>query len=158
MVMMLHERISEITDKWFLFIGRGQMKICDDGARGKLLIGDCYWNSHDYLHDSDTAVYKMKLYKDTRSENNEPHWETHIKGKTNWDLFYEEQQDNPECTHRAYGKQCTICTLGGVENWKYLTAWMQIYPYCKSLSCLCLSINNFLDADSWIKHLHKKRL
>lgn len=43
-------------------------------ARGEnFLISDRYWNSHDYhLHDSDIAEYKMKLYKDTRSENKKP--------------------------------------------------------------------------------------
>lgn len=43
-------------------------------VRGEnILISERYWNSHDYyLYDSDIAVYKMKLNKDTRSENNTP--------------------------------------------------------------------------------------
>lgn len=101
-------------DKWrFVMMAR----------RENVLIGVCYWNSHDYhLHDSDIALYKMKFYKDIRSKNKKPHWDAHIKGKQTETSFMKSYRTILNA-HGAYVKQCTICTLGGVENWKYLTAW-----------------------------------
>lgn len=58
----------------------------------------------------------MKICKDTRSENKKNPTET-LTLRENRDLFCEELQENPDYTHiRAYDKQCTICTLDGVQN------------------------------------------
>lgn len=128
-------------------------------GEGKTLISDCYWNSHDYhLHDSNIAVYKTKLYKDTRSENKKNPIQT---------LTLRENKLRPflqKATGQSWMHTQSLCqTVYNMHTWwgrklKISFCLMQIYPYCKSMSCLCLGINNFLDADSWIKHLHKKKL
>ncbi len=92
--------------------------------------------------------YCLVQNENMQRPHNHPLKHTRIKGKeggkTNWNLFHEELKGQSDYIHyhRAYVKQCTICTLWGkVQNWKGVTAEDQCnFVICKNFLSGCVKV------------------
>lgn len=109
-----------------------------------ILIGDHYWKSHGYyLHDSDIALYKMKICKDHPI----PPWNTLTwrgKVKQTETSSMKSYRDNltTYMTTELMSNSVQYAHLGKVQNWKGVTAEdrCKFDIYCKNFLTGCVKV------------------